>query len=176
VQRHQWTQPFEPLLVLGDPGRLELQLRIQPADANRVGLGDRVEFVPVGRPATRSRARVLTPIPRVDPVSRTVVVRAEILEIGGPLFPGVFVEGTLTHGEARSSLSVPESAVIRVAGGDRVFVQRDAPGLFEARPVELGSFNGTRYEVLVGLSPGEQVAVQGVFLLKSALLQAGGEE
>lgn len=176
VQQHQWTEAFEPLLVLGDPGRLELEVRISPADASRVGIGDRVDFVPVGRPEAASRARVLTPIPRVDPVSRTVAVRAEILETPEPLFPGVFIEGVLTHGKARISLSVPESAVIRIGGGDHVFVQLDRPGLFEARPVELGAFNGTRYEVLLGLADGEVVVAQGVFLLKSALLQAGGEE
>ena len=176
VQRHQWTQAFEPLLVLGDPERLELEVRIPPADASRVGVGDRVEFVPVGRPEAASRARVLTPIPRVDPVSRTVAVRAEILETPEPLFPGVFVEGLLTHGQARNSLSVPESAVIRIGGSDHVFVRGDRPGLFEARRVELGSFNGTRYEILLGLADGDEVVVQGVFLLKSALLQAGGEE
>jgi cobalt-zinc-cadmium efflux system membrane fusion protein len=176
VQRHQWTQAFEPLMVLGDPSRLELQIRIPPADASRVTLGDRIDFVPVGRPEIAGRARVLTPIPRVDPVTRTVAVRAEILSTPEPLFPGVFIEGMLTHGEAQSALSVPESAVIRIGGSDYVFVDLPEAGAFEARPVELGRFNGTRYEIVRGLSAGEQVAVQGVFFLKSALLQGEAEE
>jgi multidrug efflux pump subunit AcrA (membrane-fusion protein) len=82
----------------------------------------------------------------------------------------------LTHGESRRSPSVPESAVIRIGGDDFVFVQTDEPGSFEARSVELGQFNGTRYEVLRGVSRDEQVAVQGVFFLKSALLQRQVEE
>lgn len=171
VQRHQWTQPFEPLLVLGDPSRLELQVRIPPSDASRVAVGDRIDFVPVGRPELASRARVLTSIPRVDPLTRTVAIRAEILKTPEPLFPGVFIEGTLIHGKARESLSVPESAVIRIGSSDYVFVQADAPGNFEARPVVLGRFNDTRYEIRSGIAAGEQVAVEGVFLLKSALTQ-----
>jgi multidrug efflux pump subunit AcrA (membrane-fusion protein) len=119
---------------------------------------------------------VLTPIPTVDPVTRTVAIRAEIEQSPEPLFPGVFVEGTLVHGEAREALSVPESAVIRIGGTDYVFVQRDEAGVFEARPVELGQFNGMRYEVRRGLSADEQVAVQGVFFLKSALLEGEGGE
>ena len=176
VQSHQWTQPFESLLVLGDPSRLELHVRIPPSDASRVGTGDRIDFVPVGRPELSCRARVLTSIPRVDPVTRTVAIRAEILETSEPLFPGVFVEGTLIHGEGRVSPSVPESAVIRIGGSDYVFVQTDAPGSFDARPVVLGRFNGTRYEIERGIAAGEQVAVQGVFLLKSSLLQSEGGE
>jgi cobalt-zinc-cadmium efflux system membrane fusion protein len=176
VQRHQWTQTFEPLMVLGDPGRLELQVRIPPSDASRVAIGDRIDFVPVGRPESAGTGQVLTPIPTVDPTTRTVAVRAEILSTPEPLFPGVFIEGMLIHGESRSSLSVPESAVIRIGGSDYVFVSLSEPGGFEARPVELGRFNGTRYEVLRGLSEEEEVAVQGVFFLKSALLQGRGEE
>jgi cobalt-zinc-cadmium efflux system membrane fusion protein len=176
VQQHQWIQAFEPLMVLGDPGRLELRVKIPPADASRVGVGDQIDFVPVGRPDATSLARVLTPIPTVDPVTRTVAVRAEIVKTPQPLFPGVFIEGMLTHGESRRSPSVPESAVIRIGGADFVFVQIDEPGSFEARPVELGHFNGTRYEVLRGVALDEQVVVQGVFFLKSALLQRQVEE
>jgi len=176
VQQHQWTQTFEPLMVLGDPARLELRVRISPSDASRVGIGDPIDFVPVGRPGASGEARVLTPIPTVDPVTRTVAVRAEIVTTSEPLFPGVFIEGMLTRGESSRSLSVPESAVIRIGGSDYVFVSLPEPGTFEARPVELGRFNGTRYEIERGLTPEEQVAVQGVFFLKSALLQGRGEE
>ena len=64
--------------------------------------------------------------------------------------------------------------MIRIGGQDYVFVGIDAE-TFEARPVRLGVFNGMRYEVLEGLHAGEEVAAEGVFLLKSALLAQGGE-
>ena len=49
------------------------------------------------------------------------------------------------------------------------------PETFEARPVELGRFNGTRYEVLSGVTVGEDVVVDGVFFLKSVLVKGGTE-
>ena len=42
---------------------------------------------------------------------------------------------------------------------------------FELRHVQLGMFNEDRYEVLDGLDVGEEVAVEGVFYLKSALVK-----
>jgi cobalt-zinc-cadmium efflux system membrane fusion protein len=56
-----------------------------------------------------------------------------------------------------------------------VFV-RTSPTTFELRPVRLGVFDGTRYEVLEGLEPDAEVVVQGVFYLKSALVKGEGEE
>jgi cobalt-zinc-cadmium efflux system membrane fusion protein len=175
VERHDWTEGFDPLLVVGDPESLELEVEVQPTDFPRIHSGDTVDFAPVGHPGLAGRARVITPIPRVDPTTRTVTLRAEILESRTRLVPGTFVEGVLVHGEARRALSVPESAVIRIGSSDHVFVRR-APDVFEARAVEIGLFNGKRYEVVRGVEAGDEVAVEGVFFLKSALLRGGGEE
>ncbi len=42
---------------------------------------------------------------------------------------------------------------------------------FERRSVLLGTSGGDRVEVRKGLNPGEQVAIDGAFLLKSELLR-----
>ena len=170
VEVHGWVERYQPLLVLGDPARLELELQLPPDQADRVAPGDVVEFVPVGRPGTTGRARIITRVPRVDPTTRTVTLRAEITEGLTLTLPGVFVEGTLVRGEASASPSVPEAAVIRIGAEDHVFVHIGA-STYEARPIQVGRFDGSRYEILAGAAVGEEVAVVGVFLLKSALLR-----
>ncbi len=176
VQKHDWTQAFQSLAVIGDPSQLELHFEIPPSEASRVGVGDRVEFMPAGSPDAIGAAQVLTSIPKVDPTTRTVTVRAEILSYPGVPLPGVFVEGTWTRGHERSTPSVPEGAVIRIADRDQVFV-RAREEEFEPRPVRLGQFDGERYEVLDGLRVGEEIVTQGAFFLKSALIKdSGGDE
>ncbi len=170
VEEYGWAGHYEPMVVIGDPRRLELELQLPPEEADQVSKGDAVDFVPAGRPDLAGRAEVITGVPSVDPRTRTVTVRARILEGLERSLPGVFIEGNLVHGEAVTSPSVPESAVIRVGAEDHVFV-KTAPGVYDARPVHLGRFNGSRYEVHSGLQVGEEVAVDGVFLLKSALLR-----
>jgi Cu(I)/Ag(I) efflux system membrane fusion protein len=176
AQQHEWLQEFAAIMVIGDPRQVELELQIPPDRASSVSAGDVVEFVPVGRPAATGRGTVITRVPQVDQATRTVRIRARISHEDASLYPGVFVEGSLTHGTARQAPSVPSSAVISVGGSDAVFVRRD-PTAFEARPVTLGAFNGSRYEVVDGVELGEDVVVKGVFLLKSALVRGSeGEE
>lgn len=176
VQKHGWLQPFDSLVVLGHPRQLELHLQIPPRDAARVAQGDRVLFFAVGRPddSPPSRARVLTPVPQIDPATRTVTIRAEIEDGMENLLPGLFIEGTLACGLQNEVLSVPQGAVIRLRDSDIVFVHH-GDGTFEARPVVLGRFDGTHYEAVSGLAEGEEIANAGVFLLKSALLRAAEE-
>ena len=78
AQQHQWYQAFDPLVEVGDPDRVELQIQVAPADAGRVETGQTVEFAPVGYPERAGRAQVISAIPVVDPVTRTVTVRARI--------------------------------------------------------------------------------------------------
>jgi len=110
VQQHEWVQEYEPLLVIGDPQRIELELQIDPDRAADVAAGDTVEFVPVGRPSTTGRASVVTQVPQVDPSTRTIRIRARITRSDFTLYPGVFVEGTLTHGAVRQAPSIPSSS------------------------------------------------------------------
>lgn len=173
VERQGWVRAYDELLVIGDPGRLELELQLPPDEASGIAAGDRLEFLPVGRPNLGGKARVITQVPQVDPATRTLTLRAAIESGGDTLLPGVFVEGVLWRGQARPSPSVPMSAVTRLGGSDYVFVHRGGD-TFEARPVVLGRLDAGSYELLQGAAAGERVAVAGVFLLKSALLR--GEE
>ena len=129
VEPQEWVQAYDLLMVIGNPAQVELELQIPPDQASAVARGDRVEFVPVARPEAVGHATVVTSVPQVDPTTRTIVIRASITDSAAPLVPGVFVEGSLIHGESRKAPSVPEAAVTRLGGSDVVFV-RTAPGTF----------------------------------------------
>jgi multidrug efflux pump subunit AcrA (membrane-fusion protein) len=133
-----------------------------------------VQFAPVGKPELVGRGEVMTRVPQVDPDTRTIRIRARIVDGDASLYPGVFVEGTVHHGGDRRAPSIPQSAVIGVDGRDAVFVQV-APERFELRRVGLGQADGESVEVLDGLDVGDDVAVQGAFFLKSTLVKGSGE-
>lgn len=174
VEDQEWVEEYQTVLVMGDPKRVELELQIAPDQAAGVVAGDLIEFAPVGRTDRVGRARVVTKVPQVDPGTRTIKLRAEIIEGGSSLYPGVFVEGAVAHGDPRVAAAVPVSAIINVSGEDVVFVEL-AEGTYEVRPVELGVFNGVVHEVVGGVEIGDRIATGGVFLLKSTLLGGEGE-
>lgn len=177
VQQHEWIEAYASLLVLGDPRQVELQIQLPPDEAPSVTAGDPIRFGLVGRESAALDAVVTTRVPRVDPRTRTVTIRARIDGPSEALFPGVFVEGVLQRGDRRTAPAVPETAVTRVGRQDAVFVRVDDE-TFAVRPVTLGRRNGPFFEVIEGVVLDELVAVDGVFFLKSALIQgaAGGEE
>jgi multidrug efflux pump subunit AcrA (membrane-fusion protein) len=80
-----------------------------------------------------------------------------------------FVSQPTEHG---GSLVVPRNAVL-MAGDSSVLYVETEPGRFEMRNVLLGSCRGDQAVILQGVQQGEQVAVQGNFLLDSQMQLAG---
>lgn len=95
---------------------------------------------------------------RVDPVTRSMVVRAEIPNEDGLLRPGMFMTVTL-HGKPEPTLLIPEAAIVPEQGKTFVFVVRD--GVVERREVRTGKRRPGEVEIVEGLRENEHVVVEG---------------
>jgi len=123
-----------------------------------VFLNDRETPVPVEH---------ITFFPYADPATHSFRVRAYLKKGVEGLFPGMFVKTAFRVGEDRRLL-VPEQAVVFRSEVTGVYVVHD-DGRLELRQVRLGRHLGSRYEILAGLSEGEQVATDpemAVLLIK----------
>jgi RND family efflux transporter MFP subunit len=112
----------------------------------------------------------------VDRASRALTVTASAPNPRRELKPGMYVEVGLPRGGSDAVLQVPASAVQRHEGKTFVFVHTGGDE-FCRKDVTLGREGGDRVEVKAGLAPGDAVAVEGGFVLKSELLrdQLAGE-
>lgn len=116
--------------------------------------------------------RVDAVLPDADSNSRSLKVRIELPNPGRRLRLGMFAEVRLAAGGDTPVLSVPDSAVIRGASGNFVFVAR-GDGRFSPVAVVLGRSAGDRVEVQSGLMLGQRIVDSGQFLLDSEANLAG---
>ncbi len=82
----------------------------------------------------------------------------------------MFAQARVSLGAARMTVMVPRAAVQRAKDVKLVFV-RLAEDEFEARRVVLGVVDGNNVEITKGIRPGEDVATDGSFLLKTETLK-----
>lgn len=110
----------------------------------------------------------------VEPSTRTMKIRFDFDNPDEYLKPGMYatVQMNVKTGVA---LAVPDSAVIDTGLRKIVFVSK-GKGRFEPREVRLGYQAGPYYQVIDGLEPDEEVAVQAQFILdsESRLRATGG--
>ena len=99
---------------------------------------------------------------RVDPVSRSISVRAEIDNPEFRLRPGMLMEVVLMR-SPRQAVVVPESVLI--PSGDKQFVlvvDEEDNNRLERRQVQIGERRTGQAEILAGLSGGELVVSHGL--------------
>lgn len=110
-------------------------------------------------PDTPFVGKVSTIDTRVDPISRTLKVRAVLPNPDSQLLPGMFLTVTLLK-EDIQSLVVPEEAIVPERSKQFVFVV-GADGITELREVLTGRRRPGEVEVLQGLTAGERVITEG---------------
>lgn len=156
----------QPLLEVGDPGRLEVAVEVLSRDAVRIAPGGRVLFERWGGDEALEGV-VLTVEPTgFTKISALGVEEQRVLviaDISSPpatwqrLGDGYRVEAKFIVWEREDALTVPASALFRRDDGWAVFVvEGDRAKL---RPVRLGPGSGLLTEVLAGLSAGDVVIV-----------------
>lgn len=112
--------------------------------------------------------------PEIDPATRSVRVRATLVNQGEKLRPGMFANVEVLLASEATVLQIPATAVLYAPYGDTVFVideQADENSgekqlVLRQQVVRLGSTRGDYVSVLEGLKEGEQVVTTGVFKLR----------
>ncbi|WFB37811.1 efflux RND transporter periplasmic adaptor subunit [Kiritimatiellota bacterium B12222] len=107
---------------------------------------------------------------RIDPVTRTIMVRALIPNEELRLRPGLLMSIQLTK-NPRTSLIIPEGAVVQRADKSFVFevVEIDGQTVTMEREVKLGTRIPGEVELLSGLDGGALVVVHGLMQVRSNL-------
>ncbi len=107
----------------------------------------------------------------LDETTRRQGLRIEVDNSDDHLHPGQFVEAEISTGEGPRVLAVPDSAVTLISGVSTVF-RLEGDDEFHPQPVTTGRAAGGWIEIREGLAEGDEIAVNGVFYLKSLLLKA----
>jgi membrane fusion protein, multidrug efflux system len=111
-----------------------------------------------GLPNREFEGKVTNIDSRVDPVTRSVTVRAEIPNKDGALRPGMFMTVNL-QGDLMPALLIPEAAIIPEQG--RTFVYVVDGDKAARREVRIGRRRPGEVEITKGLNEGERVIVEG---------------
>jgi HlyD family secretion protein len=154
-------QAGAPVLIVGDPGKLEVVTDVLSTDAVKIPPGAPVLIEDWGGDHTlRARVRLIEPagftkVSALGVEEQRVNVISDFVDSPGPLGDGYRVETRIVTWSTESTLKVPLSAVFRQQQGWSAFVIEG--GRARRRDIEIGHRTDTEVEVLRGFTEGEQV-------------------
>ncbi len=157
------VNPGAVITTLDDASVIKLEFSVPQAFLGELRAGLPVAATTDGLPGRVFAGKVSTIDSRVDPVTRSIAVRAELPNPAGELRPGMFMSVKL-RGRETPTLIVPEEAIVPEQGKTYVYVTRD--GKAERREVRTGGRQPGVVAVLSGLSTGDRIVVDGTLRLR----------
>lgn len=139
-------------------------------DVSRVKLGEPVNVSVTAFPGTVFTGKVILVSTVMDPETRSLKVRTEVPNRDARLKPDMFANVEIITDVNRTSISIPQTALLNDGGQSVVFVA--AGSGFEKRSVTTGIQSDDRIEITGGLKAGDKVVTKGNYLL----LQQGKPE
>ena len=160
-----FRSPSDPAFTIADLSSVWIVANVPEEDAGQLQKNMEVQVrIPALMQQTMSgQLAFVSPI--VDPATRTVEVRMDVVNVDGLLKPDELATMVLT-GHADHKLTVPNAAIVREENQDYVFVQ-SGPLTYTLRQVSLGDEENDRRIVLSGVGQEEHIITDGAFHLNN---------
>jgi len=166
VREGSAIKPMDSLFSFTNLSRVWIDVPLFPDQLAWVKDGDEVtvKLPKSSLPKIKTRLKFISPM--VDSATRTVQARLSVDNAKNQLLIGSFLD-VIIHAKPHKALAVPRTAVMRTGKGDWVMLA-EGGGHFSPVKVETGIETTDSIEITDGLQAGDQIAVNGQFLLDAA--------
>jgi membrane fusion protein, copper/silver efflux system len=165
IKRLEASGKAEQNLYLPVGDKVWIYMTIYEYEAGFVKEGLPIEAEAIAYPGEVFKGKVISVAPILEPMTRSLKVRAIVNNPENKLKLRMYVNVALKY-DLGEKLAVPEEAVMRTGTRDIVFIA-DPNSYFMPRNVTLGPKARGYYEVLDGLKANEEVVTSGNFLVDS---------
>ena len=156
-----------PAMTVSDISKVWLVGNLRETEAPKARRGQKVQVRVQALPDKVFAGTVNFVSPSVDPVSRRVMVRADIANPGGELKPEMFATFDLITGPDSEAIGVPADAVVFEGDAAHVWVA-GANRTLALRQIKAGRAQNGMIEVVSGLRAGERVVTSGALFIDRA--------
>jgi membrane fusion protein (multidrug efflux system) len=143
---------------------IKLTFSVPEKYASSMKVNTNVQFTFAGSNKTFT-ANIYAIEPEIDPLTRTMQLRAKATNNNGLLLPGSFANVELPLSVIKNALLVPTEAIIPIQDGKKVFIVKD--GKAQEAIVTTSSRTDKYVLILSGIEEGDTVLTTGVMSLKS---------
>jgi len=166
VTQGQYVNAGDTLFTIADLNQVWIKADVYEEQLPQIRQGQEVEITAESLPNQTLHGHVDFIEPSANPLTRTVPVHVHVANPEMRLLPGMFVNATFVSRAAQPSIVVPRSAVLDTGTRKIVYLARPN-GVFEAREVQVGAATEDLFPVSHGLALGDNVVLNGNFLIDS---------
>ncbi|MFN6943817.1 MAG: efflux RND transporter periplasmic adaptor subunit [Cytophagaceae bacterium] len=146
-----------------DINKLKIEFSVPQKYAAQVRKGQQVSYTINGL-EQGFNASIYAIDPKIDPNSRTIMVRALSTSHSKTVYPGAFANVEIILDKIEDGIVVPAEAIVPDIRGHKVYLYKN--GQVEIRPVEIGTRKENSVYLSKGLASGDTVITSGMLQLR----------
>ncbi|MDR2805715.1 MAG: efflux RND transporter periplasmic adaptor subunit [Dysgonamonadaceae bacterium] len=150
----------QPILTVQQLNPLKAIINVSEANFSKVKVGMTVDLRLDVYGDEKFTGKVSLIYPTIDAASHTFGVEVVINNSSMKVRPGMFARVGLNLG-TRKSIVIPDAAIQKQSGSNDKYVYTVENGVARYHKIELGQRLGDRYEILSGITAGQEVVIAG---------------
>ncbi|MBP1654231.1 MAG: hypothetical protein H6Q28_787, partial [Bacteroidetes bacterium] len=162
VSEGSYVSPQTRIASLQRTSSLKIDFSVPERYAGIVKPGQTIYFHVAGSDE-RATGAIYAVEPKIDPSTRTVMIRARAANPEGKLAPGAFAEVELVLREIPDAVMIPSQALVPDIEGHKVYVVEG--GVARVRRVEIGLRTERDVQIVNGLRAADTVITTGILQL-----------
>lgn len=162
VSEGGYVTPELKIATLQNDNPIKIDFSIPQRYATSISVGNAITLKTSS--GKQYKAKIYALEPKVDPVTRSLQMRAICANDRGDLFPGSYVTVNISLNDTREAITVPTQALALDITGERVFIYKN--GIAVSKKVESGIRTEDEVQIVNGLAPGDTVITSGIMQLR----------
>jgi len=162
ISEGSYITPATRIAALQNINQIKVEFSVPEKYANTIQKGSNVLFTTEGK--KQLHAKIYAIEPKIDDVTRNVIMRAICANPKQEILPGSFAKVSIVTSTNTNAYLIPTQAIVPILKGQKVYVAQ-GDSVIE-RKVKTGVRKDDVIEVTEGLKAGDEVVVEGVMYLR----------
>ncbi len=163
ISEGSYVTPTTRIAALQNINQIKVEFSVPEKYANTIQKGSIVLFTTEGK--KQLQAKIYAIEPKIDDVTRNVIMRAICANPKQEILPGSFAKVSIVASTNTNAYLIPTQAIVPILKGQKVYVAQ-GDSVIE-RKVKTGVRKDDVIEVTEGLKAGDEVVVEGVMYLRN---------
>ncbi|MEP6645575.1 MAG: efflux RND transporter periplasmic adaptor subunit [Saprospiraceae bacterium] len=161
-----YVTPSTVLSNISEVDRLKIEFNVPERYGSLLKNGLQILFTVDGSTTTYKANIVATEI-EIDENTRSLAVRALILQKDKMLIPGTFAKVKIVLGENANALLIPNSAILPLGRKKQIYLYKSGKAV--ATDIVTGVRDSTNIQVVTGIKQGDTVITSGILFLRPGI-------